>query len=84
MREALSWREQDITLAWSWITWNSLKKDFKSTPAVKSTKYYPSVEWDIMGFPAERRKQFRPYSEELYPHIQKNCFVKKSYVLKEQ
>ncbi|CAD1474575.1 unnamed protein product, partial [Heterotrigona itama] len=32
-------------------------------------EYYPSVEWDILGVPAERHKKYYPCCEEPYPDI---------------
>ncbi|KAJ9598722.1 hypothetical protein L9F63_010592 [Diploptera punctata] len=32
-------------------------------------EYYPSVEWDILGVPAERHEKFYPCCEEPYPDI---------------
>lgn len=34
---------------------------------IELREYYPSVEWDILGVPAERHEEFYPCCSEPYP-----------------
>lgn len=42
-------------------------------------EYYPSVEWDILGVPAERHERYYPCCQEPYPgkykHNQQNLYL---------
>lgn len=43
------------------------KKDNKVEIGIELREYYPSVEWDILGVPAERHEEFYPCCSEPYP-----------------
>ncbi|XP_037953579.1 acetylcholine receptor subunit alpha-like 2 [Teleopsis dalmanni] len=44
-------------------------KDNKVEVGIDLREYYPSVEWDILGVPAERHEKFYPCCAEPYPDI---------------
>ncbi|KAJ9587093.1 hypothetical protein L9F63_028336, partial [Diploptera punctata] len=43
-------------------------------------EYYPSVEWDILGVPAERHEKFYPCCEEPYPVSRKTLRRDKTHI----
>lgn len=42
-------------------------KDYKVEIGIDLREYYPSVEWDILGVPAERHEKYYPCCAEPYP-----------------
>lgn len=42
-------------------------KDNKVEIGIDLREYYPSVEWDILGVPAERHEKYYPCCAEPYP-----------------
>lgn len=50
-------------------------KDNKVEIGIDLREYYPSVEWDILGVPAERHEKYYPCCAEPYPGIWNKSIV---------
>lgn len=46
---------------------NQKKGDNMVEVGIDLREYYPSVEWDILGVPAERHERYYPCCQEPYP-----------------